>query len=194
VDADSEEAALFELWSAEMAIAVRDAMVPAALREAIPVVHPHVVLALVLGEDKRLADRTGLAQAALDRAAALLAVRPAGRRRWGDLHRLELRHTLSALIPGADISAGGSGGDGSTVMARWWAGLHATQVSGGASFAAVIDLGRWEAARGINLPGQSGDPRSRHYGDLAPLWIEGRSMSLAVDGIEASEVVRLVPG
>ncbi len=194
VDADSEAAALFELWSAEMAIAVRDAMVPAALREAIPVVHPHVVLGLVLGEDKRLADRMGLAQAALDRAAALLAVRPAGRRRWGDLHRLELRHTLSALVPGADVSAGGSGGDGATVMARWWAGLHATQVSGGASFAAVIDLGRWEAARGINLPGQSGDPRSRHYGDLAPLWIEGRSISLAVEGIEASEVVRLVPG
>lgn len=201
VEAGSEAAALFELWWSDMAAAVRQAMVPERLREAIPLVHPHVVLALVRGEafagvEGRLADRLGLAQAALDRAAESLASRPEGARRWGDLHRLELRHSLSALVPGADVTSaglgiGGSGGDGATVMARWWAGPAATQVSGGASFAAVIDVGNWDAARAINLPGQSGDPRSRHYSDLAAMWVAGETFALRVRGIEAEGVVRL---
>lgn len=193
VEADSEAAALFELWWAELGPAVRQAMVPEALRETLGALHPHVMVALVTGADPRLADREALAERALERAAARLAARPAGARRWGDLHRLELRHMLSAVVPGADIRAGGSGGDGTTVKARWWAGPAATQVSGGASFAAVVDVGRWDTVRGINLPGQSGDPRSPHYADLVPLWIADRTIDLVVDGFETETTVRLVP-
>lgn len=193
VEADSEAAALFELWWSEMAVAVRHAMVPEALREAIPTVHPDVVRALILGEDTRLAGRIGTAQRALDAAAERLAARPDGERRWGDLHRLSLRHALSPLLVNADVEAGGSGGDGATVKARWWASPAAPQVSGGASFAAVVDVGAWNASRAINLPGQSGDPRSPHYADLAKLWIRDETFALLVDGYEVEEVMRLLP-
>jgi penicillin amidase len=37
----------------------------------------------------------------------------------------------------------------------------------------VVDVGEWDNSVWINTPGQSGDPRSVHYGDLAPLWAKG---------------------
>jgi penicillin amidase len=174
---DSEAAALFALWWAELGPAVRLAMVPAPLRDALPVLHPHVTIALLLGTEQGLGEaRLPLAAAALDRAAARWRALRADGRRWGDLHRIDLRH---GLLPEANVTGARSGGDGATVMARWWASAAAPQVSGGASFRAVIDLGNWEAARGINLPGQSGDPRSPHYADLYPLWAAGETIPLA---------------
>ena len=43
----------------------------------------------------------------------------------------------------------------------------------GASARLVIDVGAWDESRCINAPGQSGDPRSPHYGDLAQTWAQG---------------------
>ena len=40
----------------------------------------------------------------------------------------------------------------------------------GASFRIVVDVGGWDNSVCINAPGQSGDPRSPHYGDLALPW------------------------
>ena len=190
VDADSPAAALFELWWAGFGAALRRAVLPESLpapvREALPVLHPHVLVALATGEDARVPDRVALGQAALDAAWA-----QAAGRRWGELHGLELRHAVAALGSAANIRAGGSGGDGATVKARWWAGPQATQVSGGASFAAVIDLGDPGAAQGINLPGQSGDPRSPHYADLVPLWLADERVPLTRGEVVSS--TRLTP-
>ncbi|MGE0420163.1 MAG: penicillin acylase family protein, partial [Acetobacteraceae bacterium] len=33
--------------------------------------------------------------------------------------------------------------------------------------------GDWDESRVINTPGQSGDPTSAHYDDMAPLWARG---------------------
>jgi penicillin amidase len=38
----------------------------------------------------------------------------------------------------------------------------------GASFRMIVDVGRWDRSLAINTPGQSGDPGSPHYRDLAP--------------------------
>jgi penicillin amidase len=43
----------------------------------------------------------------------------------------------------------------------------------GASVRIVMDVGAWDESRWINAPGQSGDPRSPHYRDLAPIWAGG---------------------
>ena len=43
----------------------------------------------------------------------------------------------------------------------------------GASVRVVIDVGEWDKAMCINSPGQSGDPRSPHYADLAEQWSRG---------------------
>ena len=34
----------------------------------------------------------------------------------------------------------------------------------------VVDVGNWDAALATNAPGQSGDPRSRFYGNLLENW------------------------
>jgi penicillin amidase len=42
----------------------------------------------------------------------------------------------------------------------------------------IVDVGRWDNSRAVNHPGQSGDPQSPHYRDLAPLWRDGRYFPL----------------
>ncbi len=43
----------------------------------------------------------------------------------------------------------------------------------GPSARLIIDLGNWDNSRAMNHPGQSGDPASPHYRDLAPSWLQG---------------------
>src|SRR4029079_2487117 len=43
----------------------------------------------------------------------------------------------------------------------------------GASVRIVVDVGDWDQSVWINMPGQSGDPRSPHYSDLVPIWARG---------------------
>jgi penicillin amidase len=42
----------------------------------------------------------------------------------------------------------------------------------------VLDVGQWDNSRAINAPGQSGDPRSPHYRDLAERWRSGEYFPL----------------
>src|ERR1700736_3852451 len=67
----------------------------------------------------------------------------------------------------------------------------------GASFRMVLDVGSWDASRAINTPGQSGDPFSGHYRDLAPLWATGQYVPLlySVPAVEAAtaEAITLTP-
>ena len=67
----------------------------------------------------------------------------------------------------------------------------------GPSVRLVIDVGKWDNSRAVNHPGQSGDPESPHYRDLAPLWRSGRYFPLAytrkaVDGV-TERVIHLLP-
>jgi penicillin amidase len=57
------------------------------------------------------------------------------------------------------------------VMAAAGPGFTASH---GASFREILDPGDWDRSVGTNVPGQSGQPGSPHYGDLLPLWAEGR--------------------
>ena len=67
----------------------------------------------------------------------------------------------------------------------------------GASVRIVVDVGEWDNSRWINAPGQSGDPRSAHYRDLAPIWAQGGYVPMlysrqAVDEA-ASHIITLQP-
>ncbi len=187
--AESEAAAIFAFWWSELSAAVRLAMVPEPLRATLPLLHPQVMLALVTGEDARLGERRlPLVAEALAAAAARWRALPSDGRRWGDLHRVELRHPLGAMTPEANVLGGRSGGDGATLMARWWVSAARPQATGGASFRMVVELGDWERARASNLPGQSGDPRSPHYADLYAPWVAGETFPLAY-GAEAVRAV-----
>src|SRR6185437_1922412 len=101
---------------------------------------------------------------------------------WGQLHHGYFEHPLSPLRAAGgkappDVGALAKGGSGSTVMN---AGYRLTdyRVRSGASFRMVVEVGAWDESRAINAPGQSGDPASPHYRDLAPLWADGAYVPL----------------
>lgn len=101
---------------------------------------------------------------------------------WGDLHHSLIRHPFSALVDEATrakLDVGPLQRNGSQFTPNrsgYSAGDFRETV--GASVRIVIDLGNWDNSRAINHPGQSGDPDSPHYRDLAPLWLRGQYFPL----------------
>jgi penicillin amidase len=84
--------------------------------------------------------------------------------RWGAVHQARFRHPLSAQY---DLPPASRSGDANTVNATGGANF---QQSAGASFREVIDMADFDRSIVTNVPGQSADPRSPHYGDLLTLW------------------------
>lgn len=97
--------------------------------------------------------------------------------RWGALHHAVFRHPLEDVVP-ADAAKRLSvgqwpiGGSAHTPMATSYRPSDYA-LTAGASFRMVLDVGDWDNSRFINTPGQSGDPASAHYRDLAPTWVSG---------------------
>jgi penicillin amidase len=132
------------------------------------------------GAPTRAAARDALLARTLTDAAVDLSRRlgpdPA---RWrygqpGYKHAL-VRHPLSGLVDPAvrallDAGPLPRGGYGNTVNATGAADAQAH----GATFRLVADPSDWDASLGTSAPGQSGDPRSRHYRDLFAGWAAGR--------------------
>ncbi len=87
---------------------------------------------------------------------------------WGNLHKAYFVHPLHsasfALPPQARP------GDGYTVNAT--GGPDYSQAHG-ASYREIIDLYDWDQSVITNVPGESGVPGDRHYGDLIEGWAEG---------------------
>jgi penicillin amidase len=86
-----------------------------------------------------------------------------------------LAHPLSGVVDPAlraalDVGPAPRGGSATTVNA---AGGDNRQ-GHGATFRIVADPADWDATLGTLAPGQSGDPRSRHYRDLFAGWAAGR--------------------
>ena len=207
---DSGAALLYQMVLPEVLDRVHALLVPAAARELVPSLNLHDTLALLTALDPRLgpqpqAARDALIDAALvagwQKALACGGADPAGWR-WGDLHRVVIAHPQST-IPGIAaafprIEGGRSGGDGSTPMARGFNAKRGYQVSHGASYLQVIDVGGWDNSRFLLLPGQSGDPRSPQYQDFYDRWIAGDMQPLwfsrkAVDAHAAGRLL-LTPG
>ena len=96
---------------------------------------------------------------------------------WGKMHHGYFAHALTALpstknpkeMTVGPFSKGG--GDCTPMMAAYRPSDFNVYL--GASVRIVVDVGEWDKSQWINAPGQSGDPRSPHYGDLAPLWAKG---------------------
>ncbi|MFZ2034953.1 MAG: penicillin acylase family protein [Candidatus Dormiibacterota bacterium] len=102
--------------------------------------------------------------------------------RWGRVHRLELIHAfgrrrgLARFFNAPSIRVGGNT---DTVLATSLVPGEpfATRLSA-PSWRQVIDVGNWDASGGIHLPGQSGQPGSRHYRDLSRRWRTNRQFPL----------------
>jgi penicillin amidase len=118
---------------------------------------------------------------------------------WGKLRPLTLEHPFGAVKALAPVFNRGPfpwGGDGNTV----------SQASGGgrpgvpqviASLRVAIEAGDWDNARFVLPGGQSGNPFSRHYDDMLPLWLRGDGVPIpwSEDAVAAATVntLRLEP-
>ncbi|WP_050403117.1 penicillin acylase family protein [Bradyrhizobium embrapense] len=121
--------------------------------------------------------------------------------RWGRLHVARFDHALMPLADKAtatqmQVGPLAFGGAANVPRAATYrrSDYH---LLAGASFRMVLDVGNWDASRTINTPGQSGDPFSGHYRDLAPLWATGQYVPLLYSrpAVEAAtaEAITLTP-
>lgn len=99
---------------------------------------------------------------------------------WGRVHRAVFEHPVSAVHDDAGnlgVEPVPIGGSDSTLMN----GLYLPddyRLMIGASFRMILDVGAWDNSVCINVPGQSGDPRSPHYGDMTGPWSKGEYVPL----------------
>jgi penicillin amidase len=99
---------------------------------------------------------------------------------WGAMHTMTFRHSLDQLAGAQtlfDLGPVSRPGDANTVDATGMGSAAFAQTSG-ASYRQILDLSNWDNSLAINTPGQSGNPGSRHYADLLPLWEAGQYFRL----------------
>jgi penicillin amidase len=96
---------------------------------------------------------------------------------WGKLHTLTYAHTLGRVKPLDKLLNRGPypiGGDGTTI---WATGASRHDFSShsivGPPFRFVADLGDLRNSWGLLVPGQSGQPGSKHYDDQIQAWFAG---------------------
>ena len=199
----SAAAALFEVWWAKhlkpamLDLVAQDKIVRALLIPG----DIETLLDMLERNDPRIPDRDRLLMRTIGTAMAecrKLMGDDVATWQWGKLHHGFFEHPLARITPTLhSVGPVAKGGSGSTPMA---AGYRPSdfRVTTGASFRMVVDVGNWDASVCINAPGQSGDPRSSHYGDLAPIWGAGDYVpmlfSAAAIDAAAELVIGLVPG
>ncbi len=176
---DSKPGLIYELWSAKLPAAVFG-----------PGLGGRVDLRMVLetlergGNDKALLDSL---EAALTDLRKRLGPDEAAWN-WGRLHLLHLRHPLGV----ASFNRGpvARPGDGNTVNSTSGSGFVQTN---GASYRQILDPGDWDRSVMTNVPGESGDPASRHYDDLLQDWAAGRyhPMPFSRRAVESATVERI---
>jgi penicillin amidase len=138
------------------------------------------LLRLVTAPDTLLGARPAAARdsivvAAFREAVAELGKSPGGTPgswSWGAVHRAAFRHPLAAAF---DLASVARGGDGTTVNATGGGNLRQT---GGASYRIVVDFADFDNSVATSVPGQSGQPGSPYYGNLLPLWADGKYFPL----------------
>ena len=204
----SAAAALYEVWTSGP---LRAAVLKAALgaertKDAAPGDATRIRLLLEQpGGVMTTAQRDALLLSSLGAAVADVTKRLGSSNmstwQWGNLHRASFRHPLHAVVDDAmrkqlDVGEWPIGGSGFTPMATSYRPADFS-LSAGASFRMVLDVGNWDASRVVNTPGQSGNPASPHYRDLAPLWASGSYFPLVYSRAaverQTTERLRLEP-
>jgi penicillin amidase len=205
---DSASAALYEVWTSRLRTEVTHRAVTDRLQGVmstwtlyqvvLELSQPRAALfgaTVTAGRDALLRDSL---QAAYQELSSKLGADPRGWS-WGALHKAYFRHALDQ-VPGAarllDRGPTERPGDGDVVQATQFADESFEQASG-ASYREIFDLGDWDNSVAINVPGQSGQPGSKHFDDLLPLWSSGQYFPLrfsrhAVDAV-TSDLLILQP-
>ncbi len=108
---------------------------------------------------------------------------------WGNLHKVYFRHPLH--VASLDLPPHSRPGDGYTVNATGGPNYAQTH---GASYREIIDVSDWDRSVMTNVPGESGVPGNRHYGDLIEGWADGHyhPMPYSRKAVEAAAEERLM--
>ncbi len=125
---------------------------------------------------------------ALDEALSLLTRRDGAdmnKWRWGAEHVTVLTHKVYSHVPLldriSDLSFPASGGFYTLDRGESFAPKpdHPFARTHAGAFRGLYDLGDPDKSRFVIATGESGHIFSKHYGDLAPLWRDGQSITLA---------------
>lgn len=208
--AGSAAAALYEVWwSRHLGHAFKEAVLPPAAAQSFDAPHPGVLLEALERPAQRfggdaIRKRNQVLLASLARAwteaEGLLGPDPA-RWQWGKLHFSHFLHPMTPILDRAararvNVGPLPRGGGAYTVNVSSYHPDSFWQAHG-PSFRMVLDVGNWDNSRAINTPGQSGDPASPHYRDLAQTWAEGKYFPLLYSrkAVEqaATHVIELAP-
>jgi penicillin amidase len=117
--------------------------------------------------------------------------------RWGDAHRAALTSQLFGAIPilGSMFNIGLEAPGGAETVNRAGFissdGVHFPDLHG-PGYRGVFDLSNLDASRFIIATGESGNPLSPHFSDLAKRWRDGGSITLSgtADELEANGLGR----
>ncbi|MDO9071653.1 MAG: penicillin acylase family protein [Rubrivivax sp.] len=203
--AHSAAAALFEVWwSRHLGAAFREAVLDGAAAALLRTTDTEPMLAALESPQLRFGpDAVRRRDALLARSLAAawadmrrLAGADPARWRWDALHQAVFTHPLANAADAAtrlrlNVGPLPKQGGSDTVNLSSYDPANFRQI-GGPSFRMVLDVGAWDNSRAVNAPGQSGDPASPHYRDLAPLWLKGEYFPLLYSRgrIEAATVQR----
>jgi penicillin amidase len=180
VTPDSRPALLFEVWTSRLAAALygrefagKNVSLEVMLRDLEKTPNP-----------KALADSLEAAVREIERL-----IPDPEKRVWGTVHQLHLRHPLNNAS--LNLKPIPRPGDGNTVFAQSGANFRTTN---GPSYRQVIDLSDWDKSTMTNVPGEVGDPDSKHYSDLLADWAAGRyhPMPYSRKAVEAALSEKLV--
>jgi penicillin amidase len=101
---------------------------------------------------------------------------------WGKLQYNLSEHPFAAIVDDATrakINVGPIEKNGSPFVPSQSAyRISDFRQMGGPSVRMVVDVGNWDNSKAVNHPGQSGDPDSPHYRDLAQMWRNGQYFPL----------------
>jgi penicillin amidase len=189
----SAAAALFYVWLEELRARVRE-----SLYEGREGGLPRNALTAVLDSAKLpwLGDSGRAALDSLASAALVAAADRARGRTWGDVHRVESEHALSASpllgwLLGLDVGPVAADGASTTVNVSQYDGGFPLDATYGPSQRHVVDLGDVDGAGGFILPtGQSGIPFDRHYRDQFRRWLDGGLWLIPLNANRAAATTR----
>ena len=189
--AESPQAALIEVWMARhLGKSFKEAALSKAAADVIGSPDLAVMLRMLENPDKGfgkdpVAKRNELLLTSLASAYTEMETLQGGdpkQWQWGKLHHNLAEHALAGAVDETmrkrlsvgPLSKGGSAYTPNQSAYR----VSDFRQTGGPSFRIVVDVGGWDNSWAVNMPGQSGDPDSKHYRDLADLWLRGEYFPL----------------
>ena len=178
ISVDSPQALLFEIWMQNLG----PALFGAELGRRVNVETVLQKLAET-PQDRALEESLAAALAEIEKRF------PDGDWKWGRLHQIQFRHPSGNRK--WDRGPFARPGDANTVNAA--SGPRFQQTSG-PSYRQVIDLSNWDRSVMTNVPGESGDPASKHYDDLIESWLNGvyHAMPYSRKAVEAATEERFI--